>query len=60
MEIPAYTINSSADEKQTPHISGIFRLTSVKDDLMVPSASLVVMVEPTIEPTAPTVDISAG
>ena len=52
--------NQIADERHAPLISGRLFLIDLKEESSVPRASLVVVVDPTIEPTSPIVSINAG
>jgi len=52
--------NQIADERHAPPISGRLFLIDFKEESTVPRASLVVVVDPTIEPTSPIVSINAG
>ena len=52
--------NQIVDERHAPPISGRLFMIDLREDLTVPRASLVVVVDPTIEPTSPIVSINAG
>jgi hypothetical protein len=53
-------MNKITDDTNVPLISGTLCFISEIVALAVPSASLVVIVEPIIEPVAPTVEIIEG
>ncbi len=58
--ITEYIANIITEAIQVPPISAKCCLIEEKDDLSTPKKSLVVAVEPTIDPTEPTVSINAG
>lgn len=59
-DIVEYNINSNTEAVHALPISVLCCLIEEKDGLIAPKASLVVAVEPTIEPTSPVVSINAG